>query len=66
MRRKKIMEERWELMRCITTYIDANKEKWEREKLDRDQERRIVMDEWDKFERFRKIAIIKEIIGRRV
>ena len=42
------MEERWELIRWITGYIDSNKEKWESEKLERDQERRTMLDEWDK------------------
>ena len=37
-KKKRIMEERWELIRWITEYIDRNKEKWEREKLERDQE----------------------------
>ena len=32
--RKKIMEERWQLIRWITGYIDSIKEKWEREKLE--------------------------------
>ena len=28
-RRKRIMEKSWELIRWITQYIDSNKEKWE-------------------------------------
>ena len=59
-KKKRVMEERWELIRWITNYIDTNKEKWEREKLKRDQERRARLEEWDKSERFRKIATIRE------
>ena len=59
-KKKRAMEERWELIRWITNYKDKNKEKWEREKLERDQERRTRLEEWDKSERFRKIAMIRE------
>ena len=48
------------MIRWITTYIDTNNEKWEREKLERDQERKTRLEEWDKSERFRKIATIRE------
>ena len=27
---KKMLEERWELIRCISDYIDYNKENWEK------------------------------------
>ena len=33
--------------------------------MERDQERRIVIDEWDKSERFRKIATIRERLRKR-
>ena len=40
--KKRVMEERWELIRWITTYIDTR------------------LEGWDKSERFRKIATIRE------
>ena len=54
------MEERWELMRWITGFIEDNQEQWEIEKLERDQEWRSRIEYWDKSERFKKIAMIRE------
>ena len=39
-------------------------ERWV-EKRERDQERRRRLDEWDKEERFRKISMLREKLGRR-
>ena len=55
-----MMEERWELMRWITGFIEDNQEQWEIEKLERDQEWRSRIEYWDKSERFKKIAMIRE------
>ena len=30
--KKRKMEDRWEIMRWLTIYIEANQEEWEREK----------------------------------
>ena len=30
-KKKRVIEERWELIRWITNYIESNKEKWERD-----------------------------------
>ena len=57
-RRKRIMEERWELIRWITTYIDSDR-KSGRGKNWR-KERKIVIDEWDKFERFSRLQSSKK------
>ena len=30
-KKKRVIEERWEVIRWITNYIESNKEKWERD-----------------------------------
>ena len=60
-----MMEERWEMIRWVTGYLSRNQERWEVEKRERDQERRRRLDEWDKEERFRKISMLREKMGRR-
>ena len=65
MRVKKMMKERWEMIRWVTGYLSRNQERWEVEKRERDQERRRRLDEWDKEEGFRKISMLREKLGRR-
>ena len=59
-KRKRMLEERWELVRRITGYIDSTKEG--REKIERYHERKIKLEERDRSKRFKKIALIREKI----
>ena len=61
-RLKRMMEERWEMIRNIS----RNQERWEVEKRERDQERCRRLDERDKQERFRKIALERRWEGERI
>ena len=48
MDRKKRMEERWEIVRWLTSYIGENSDRWEAEKRERDQHLKRKLDEWDR------------------
>ena len=54
------MEERWETMKWFNSYIRENQERWEFQKLERSENLRMRLAEWDKEDRFRKIAILRE------
>ena len=54
------MEERWETMKWVNSNIREKQERWEFEKLERNETLRMILAEWDKGDRFRKIAILRE------
>ena len=58
MEKKQRLEEKWRMVRWLTSYIEENQERWEIQK--REDELRRKIREWDKSERFRKIEIIKK------
>ena len=53
-----MLQLRWEMLRWVSSYLDENQEQWEIEK--RERERKVLLEEWDKAERFRKIEILRE------
>ena len=59
MERKRRMEEKWKIVRWLTSYIEENQERWEAQRREREDEYRRKINEWDKSERFRKIEIIR-------
>ena len=58
---KKIMlEKKWEMAKWLSKYIEENQELWEREgKLRREREKS-ELDQWEKMERFEKIAALRK------
>ena len=48
MDRKKRMEERWEIVQWLTSYIGKNTDRWETEKRERDEHLMRKSDEWDR------------------
>ena len=60
MEKKKRMEEKWRIVRWLTTYIEENQERWDIQKRERDEEFRRRISEWDMSERFRKIEMIRK------
>ena len=58
--KQKMMGERWAMARWISSYIDENKDKWEREKLQRQKTDLERAEEWKKMKRFEKIALMRE------
>ena len=63
---KKRMEERWEMIRWVSQYIEANQENWEIEKRERDETRGEKIEQWEKAQRFQKIEILRERDRRRM
>ena len=63
--RKRKMEERWEIVRWLTSYIGENSDRWETEKRERDLQLKRRLDEWDRERRFEKIKIIRKREKRR-
>ena len=59
-RTKKRMEERWEMIRWVSKYIEENQERWENEKRERDQQRKERLEDWDRAKRFERIRILRE------
>merc|ERR1711954_240879 len=47
-------------LRWVTKYIDENSEKWEREKVERENEVNKQLNDWDKKRRKEKIKILQE------
>ena len=60
LRKKKMMEERWEMLRWVTRYLEANNERWEKEREVRKKEEKKRLADWDRMARFEKISIIRE------
>ena len=58
--KKKMLEERWEMARWISTYISENEERWAKEKKEREQNEKKWREDWAKMTRFEKIREIKE------
>ena len=46
--------------RVVTEYIEENIVRWEKEKKERDKERQVTLDEWDKKKRFEKIEYLRK------
>ena len=59
LRKKRKLEQRWEMTRWIKLYIDKNSDRWEIEKIEREEIRRKKLLDWDKTARFQKIRMIK-------
>ena len=54
------LEERWEMIRWLTKYIEGNQESWEIERREREIENRRKLEQWEKAARFQKIEILRE------
>ena len=52
-------------MRWITTFIDENSEKWDKERTERLEKERKELNEWEKKNRFEKNQNAKTEIGRK-
>ena len=50
------MKRSWALLRLTTEYIEENTAKWEKEKLEREQDEMKRLKEWDEMTRSEKIA----------
>ena len=58
--KQRMLEERWEMMRWITGYIDKNSEKWARQKLERQKDDQQWLKEWARMSRMEKIHQLRE------
>ena len=58
-KRKPRREERWAMMKWITSYIDENEEKWARDKKERQENQIKWQEEWARMARLEKIVKIK-------
>ena len=61
--RKRMLEERWEMAKWISSYISENEEKWRVEKREREENSRKWLEDWSRLERFEKIRKIRERKG---
>ena len=48
------------MYRVVTEYIEENTVRWEKEKKERDKQRQVTLDEWDKKKRFEKIEYLRK------
>ena len=58
--KKKQLEEKWEMLRWVTTYLEKNQARWEREKEERRMEQKETLAAWEKRGRLDKLSILKE------
>ena len=58
--KKNLLHQHWEMLRWVTKYIDENSEKWEREKVERENEVNKQLNDWDRKRRKEKIKILQE------
>ena len=58
--KQKRLQEAWNNIRWITEYISENQDRWEIERLERDEETRRKRLEWEKADRFKKIEFLRE------
>ena len=58
--KKRMLEERWSMVRWITEYIDTNTQRWEEERKSRVETEKESAERWKKMERLEKIRIIRE------
>ena len=58
--KKRMLEERWEMARWITTYISENEDRWLREKKERNMNEKKRLESWARMTRLEKIRIIRE------
>ena len=63
MEKQKRLQTAWEDLRWIHKYIEENMGTWELEKIERDEERRRQEEEWDKAQRFERIAFLEKETG---
>ena len=54
------LQEKWEMLRWITTYLEKNIERWEKEREERKGENEKKIADWEKKSRFEKIRKIRE------
>ena len=62
-RKQRMLEEKWEMMRWITEYIDQNQERWEVQGKERRKEFKQKLDDWDKRDRLEKVKRLKEVFN---
>ena len=57
--KKRKCEERYELLKWVTNYIQENGQKWEQERMDRIENEKKIWADWEKKQRFAKIEKIR-------
>ena len=57
---QKRMQQRWEMLRWVSQYIEQNQESWERGEREREIERKKKVSEWEKMKRFEKIEYLRK------
>ena len=62
--RKKLMEEKWQMMKWMTQYIEQNTERWRKEEKIRRIAREEKISAWNRSSRMEKIRKIKEKMVR--
>ena len=60
MKKQRRLQEAWENIRWISRYIEENQEQWELGRMEREEERKEKIREWEKAGRMRKIELIRE------
>ena len=58
--KKKMLEERWEMTKWLTQYIDQNTEKWTRQKKEREENEKKWLQDWARMTRMEKIQPIRD------
>ena len=58
--KKRMLEDRWEMAKWITKYIDENQDRWAEEKKEREKSNKNWMEDWARLARFEKIRNIRE------
>ena len=58
LKRKRMLEDRWEMARWISSYISENEERWDRERKERENEMKRWQQEWSKIKDFPAIIAV--------
>ena len=58
--KKKMLEERWEMMKWLTRYIDENTDKWAIQKKEKEENEKKWLQDWARMTRLEKIQTIRD------
>jgi hypothetical protein len=58
--KKKMIEERWKMMKWLTKYIDENTDKWAKQKKEKEENEKKWLEDWARMTRLEKIRTIRE------
>ena len=58
--KKKLLEQKWEMMKWVTNFINTHQDQWEKEKIEHERKVYKELEDWNKMKRLEKIEILKK------